>query len=81
MICGGLHSDHETNARFVTRHKEPLKGLLVASLAACTREGLIRVDVTAGDGTKAKANASHSPAATAGLSRRSCPWRPSGRPG
>ena len=65
VICGGLHPDHATNARFVTRHKEPLKGLLVASLAACAREGLVRVDVTAGDGTKVKANASMAANATA----------------
>ena len=65
VICGGLHPDHATNARFVTRHKEPLKGLLVQSLAACAREGLVRVDVTAGDGTKVKANASMAANATA----------------
>jgi transposase len=65
VICGGLHPDHATNARFVTRHKEPLAGLLVASLVACAREGLVRVDVTAGDGTKVKANASMAANATA----------------
>jgi len=64
VICGGLHPDHATNARFVTRHQEPLKGLLVASLAACAKEGLVRVDVTAGDGTKVKANASMAANAT-----------------
>jgi transposase len=58
VICGGRHPDHATNARFVSRHKEPLKGLLVQSLVACAAEGLVRVDVTAGDGTKVKANAS-----------------------
>jgi hypothetical protein len=58
VICGGLHPDHATVARFAGRHREPLKGLLVQSLVACAREGLIRVDVTAGDGTKVKANAS-----------------------
>jgi transposase len=58
VICGGLHPDHSTNARFVGRHEEPLKGLLVASLVACAREGLVRVDITAGDGTKVKASAS-----------------------
>jgi transposase len=58
VICGGLHPDHATNARFAGRHREPLKGLLVASLVACAREGLVRVDVAAGDGTKVKANAS-----------------------
>jgi transposase len=65
VICGGLHPDHATNARFTGRHKEPLKGLLVASLVACAREGLVRVDVTAGDGTKVKANASMAANATA----------------
>jgi transposase len=65
VICAGLHPDHATNARFVTRHKEPLQGLLVQSLVACAREGLVRVDVTAGDGTKVKANASMAANATA----------------
>jgi transposase len=65
VICGGLHPDHATNARFTGRHKEPLKGLLVQSLVACAREGLVRVDVMAGDGTKVKANASMAANATA----------------
>jgi transposase len=65
VICAGLHPDHATNARFVRRHQEPLTGLLVQSLAACAREGLVRVDVTAGDGTKVKANASMAANATA----------------
>jgi transposase len=65
VICAGLHPDHATNARFAGRHKEPLQGLLVQSLAACAREGLVRVDVTAGDGTKVKANASMAANATA----------------
>ncbi len=65
VICGGLHPDHATNARFTGRHKEPLKGLLAASPAACAREGLVRVGVTAGDGTKVKANASMAANATA----------------
>jgi transposase len=58
VICGGLHPDHATVARFTGRHREAVKGLLVASLAVCAAEGLVRVDVTAGDGTKVKANAS-----------------------
>jgi transposase len=65
VICAGLHPDHATNARFVTRHEEPLPGLLVQSLVACARGGLVRVDVTAGDGTKVKANASMAANATA----------------
>ena len=65
VICGGLHPDHATNARFTGRHKEPLKGLLVQSLVACAQEGLVRVDLAAGDGTKVKANASMAANATA----------------
>ena len=65
VICGGLHPDHATTARFTGRHKEPLKGLLVQSLVAYAREGLVRVEVTAGDGTKIKANASMAANATA----------------
>jgi transposase len=64
VICGGLHPDHATNARFVRRHAGPLKGLLVQSLTLCAAEGLVRVDVTAGDGTKVKANASMAANAT-----------------
>jgi hypothetical protein len=37
----------------------------VQSLVACAREGLVRVDVTAGDGTKVKVNASMAANATA----------------
>jgi transposase len=65
VICANLHPDHATVARFVTRHEGPLKGLLVASLAACAAQGLVSVDVVAGDGTKVKANASMAAGATA----------------
>jgi transposase len=65
VICGGLHPDHATVARFVRRHQEAVKGLLVQSLVACAKEGLVRVDLTAGDGTKVKANASMAANATA----------------
>src|SRR6202451_2697288 len=58
VICGNLHPDHSTVARFVSRHEGPVKGLLVQSLVACAREGLVSVDVVAGDGTKVKASAS-----------------------
>jgi transposase len=58
VICGGLHPDHSTVALFRRRHDRPVRGLLVQSLVACAKEGLVRVDVTAGDGTKIKANAS-----------------------
>src|SRR5215472_6517160 len=66
VICGNLHPDHATVARFVSRHEGPVKGLLVQSLVACARQGLVSVDVVAGDGTKVKANASMAANATAG---------------
>jgi len=66
VICGNLHPDHATVARFVTRHEGPVKGLLVASLVACAKQGLVSVDVVAGDGTKVKASASMAANATAG---------------
>jgi Transposase DDE domain/Transposase domain (DUF772) len=65
VICGNLHPDHSTVARFVSRHEGPVKGLLVQSLAACAKEGLVTVDVVAGDGTKVKASASMAANATA----------------
>jgi transposase len=65
VICGGLHPDHSTVARFMTRHEQAVKGLLVASLVACARQGLVSVDVVAGDGTVVKANASMAANATA----------------
>jgi transposase len=58
VICGNLHPDHATVARFLARHEEAVKGLLVVSVAECAREGLVSVDVAAGDGTKVRANAS-----------------------
>jgi transposase len=58
VICGNLHPDHSTIHRFVTHHEQPVKGLLVRSVVACAKQGLVRVDVVAGDGTKVKANAS-----------------------
>jgi transposase len=58
VICGNLHPDHATTARFAARHERELKGLLASSVAACAREGLVSVDVVAGDGTKVKASAS-----------------------
>ena len=66
VICGNCHPDHATAARFVSRHEGPVKGLLVQSLVACARQGLVRVDVVAGDGTKVKASASMAANATAG---------------
>ena len=65
-ICGHLHPDHATTARFVIRHAQGLKALLPASVAACAREGLVSVDVVAGDGTKVKASASMAANVTGG---------------
>jgi transposase len=57
VICGNLHPDHATVARFITRHEQAVRGLLAASVTACAREGLVSVDVVAGDGTKIRASA------------------------
>ena len=65
VICANLHPDHATVARFAGRHEAALKGLLATSVAACAREGLVSVDVVAGDGTKVKASASMAANATA----------------
>src|SRR5262252_7736527 len=65
VLAGNLHPDHATVARFVIRHERAVKGLLVASLAACAAQGLVSVDVVAGDGTKVKASASMAANATA----------------
>jgi transposase len=58
VICGNRQADHATIARFVRRHAAALKQLFVQVLAACARDGLVRVDLVAGDGTKVKVNAS-----------------------
>lgn len=58
VICGNLHPDHATVARFVARHREAVCGLLPESVKACAREGLVSLEVVAGDGTKLKASAS-----------------------
>jgi transposase len=65
VLAQNLHPDHATVARFVSRHEQAVKGLLVQSLVVCAREGLVCVDVVAGDGTKVKANASMAANATA----------------
>ena len=58
VICGGLHPDHSTVAEFVRRHLEAVCALLPESVKACAREGLVSLELVAGDGTKLKANAS-----------------------
>src|SRR5260370_7190304 len=44
VICANLHPDHSTIHRFVTRHEQPGRGLLVQSVVAGAREGLAGVD-------------------------------------
>jgi transposase len=58
VICGNVHPDHATVARFVRRHADGVCGLLPESVKACAREGLVCLEVVAGDGTKLKASAS-----------------------
>jgi transposase len=57
IICGGLHPDHSTVADFVRRNMDAVLALLPESVKACAREGLVSLEVVAGDGTKLKANA------------------------
>jgi transposase len=65
VICGGLHPDHSTAAEFVRGHFAAVCGLLPESVRACVREGLVSLELVAGDGTKLKANAAMSSNATA----------------
>lgn len=58
VITGNRQADHATIARFVKRHAAALKQLFVQVLGVCAKDGLVRVDLVAGDGTKVKANAS-----------------------
>jgi transposase len=58
VICGGLHPDHSTVAEFVRRNMDAVCALLPESVKACAAEGLVSLDLVAGDGTKLKANAS-----------------------
>ena len=57
IICGGLHPDHSTVAEFVRRNAGAVLGLLPESVRACAAEGLVSLELVAGDGTKLKANA------------------------
>src|SRR5580658_170008 len=58
VICGNLHPDHSTAAQFFRSHAAALCGLLPESVKACAREGLVSLELVAGDGTMLKANAS-----------------------
>jgi transposase len=59
VICGGLHPDHATVAEFVRRNMDAVLALLPESVKACAAEGLVSLEVVAGDGTKLKANAAN----------------------
>lgn len=65
VIMGHLHPDHATIARFVIRHRERVKALFVQTLVIAAKDGLVGVDIVAGDGTVVKANASKTRNATA----------------
>jgi transposase len=58
VITGNRQPDHATVARFIHRHETQIKPLFVQGLVLCARDGLLSVDLVAGDGTKVKANAS-----------------------
>jgi transposase len=64
IICGGLHPDHSTVAEFTRRNADAVLALLPESVKACAREGLVALEVVAGDGTKLKANAAMAANAT-----------------
>jgi transposase len=57
IICGGLHPDHSTVAEFTRRNMGAVLALLPESVKACAAEGLVSLEVVAGDGTKLKASA------------------------
>jgi transposase len=65
VICGNLHPDHATVANFIRRHRQAVCALLPESVKACAREGLVSLEVVAGDGTKLKANAAKAANVTA----------------
>lgn len=60
VLAGNQVPDHATIARFVARHREPLKGLFAQVLRLCSQAGMVRLGVIAVDGTKVAANASWS---------------------
>jgi transposase len=58
IICGGLHPGHSTVAEFVRRNMDAVLALLPEPVKACAREGLVSLEVVAGDGTKLTPQAS-----------------------
>src|SRR5215469_8885775 len=57
VICGGLHPDHATIARFRARHQEALGGLFSQVLRLLAAEGMVSLGTLSLDGTKLAGNA------------------------
>ncbi len=58
VVAANRQPDHATLARFRRNHQDAIAGLFAQVLGLCAREGLIRSQVVAIDGTKVEANAS-----------------------
>lgn len=57
VICGGLHPDHRSIARFRARHEDAIKDVFCDVLALCSKAGLVSLGTIAIDGTKIAADA------------------------
>jgi transposase len=57
VICGGLHPDHATIARFRARHEMALGGLFSQVLRLLAAEGMVSLGLLSLDGTKLAGNA------------------------
>jgi len=57
-LGAGNTPDFRTICQFRRTHIEPLKGIFKQVVRLCQRAGLVKLEATAGDGTKMKANAS-----------------------
>jgi hypothetical protein len=57
VICGGLHPDHATIARFRARHEKALGGLFSQVLRLLAAEGMVSLGMLSLDGTKLAGNA------------------------
>jgi transposase len=57
VICGGLHPDHATIARFRARHETALGGLFSQVLRLLAAEGMVSLGLLSLDGTKLAGNA------------------------
>ncbi len=58
FLAAGNTPDFRTICQFRRTHIEPLKGIFKQVVRLCQRAGLVKLEATAGDGTKMKANAS-----------------------